>query len=210
MHSAPSRPGPETAARAESFGRNRRLLRRADYLETYSAGLRHAGRWLVFFVRPGAGQGARLGVTITKKTGSAVVRNRLRRRLRELFRRSGLFTAPVDVVVNVRPGAERADFAGAVARFRQDGPAGRRGEACVSGTSGHSPNRAALGAAWLLSCYKRFLSPLLPAACRFQPTCSEYAREAILRHGVLKGAWLSILRLSRCHPFHPGGFDPVP
>jgi ribonuclease P protein component len=94
----------------ESFGRNRRLLRRADFLETYSTGRRHVGRWLVFFVRTGAGREARLGVTITKKTGSAVVRNRLRRRLRELFRRSGLFTAVVDVVVNVRPGAERAEF----------------------------------------------------------------------------------------------------
>jgi putative membrane protein insertion efficiency factor len=69
---------------------------------------------------------------------------------------------------------------------------------------------AARAAAALLSGYKRFVSPLLPPACRFQPTCSEYAREAILRHGLPKGAWLSVLRLARCHPFHPGGFDPVP
>lgn len=69
---------------------------------------------------------------------------------------------------------------------------------------------AARCAVALLSLYKRFISPLLPPACRFQPTCSEYARESILRHGLLKGAWLSVLRLARCHPFHPGGFDPVP
>ena len=72
------------------------------------------------------------------------------------------------------------------------------------------PGLLARGAAGLLRGYKRFVSPLLPPACRFQPTCSEYARESILRHGLLKGAWLTVLRLSRCHPFHPGGFDPVP
>jgi ribonuclease P protein component len=113
MYSDPTRPGPETIVdrRPESFGRDRRILRRADYLETYSTGRRHVGRWLVVFVRPRPGVVARLGVTITKKTGSAVVRNRLRRRIRELFRRSDLFGTPQDVVVNVRPGAEATAFA---------------------------------------------------------------------------------------------------
>jgi putative membrane protein insertion efficiency factor len=58
--------------------------------------------------------------------------------------------------------------------------------------------------------YKRFVSPLLPPACRFEPTCSVYAMGAISRHGALKGSWLAFRRLMRCHPFHPGGFDPVP
>lgn len=72
------------------------------------------------------------------------------------------------------------------------------------------PGLAARAAAGLLSGYKRFLSPLLPPACRFQPTCSEYARESILRYGLLRGAWMTLRRLARCHPFHPGGIDPVP
>ena len=112
MSSDSARPGPVTdaAPRPESFGRDRRILRRAEYLETYSTGRRHAGRWLVFVVRSAAGPVGRLGVTITKKTGSSVVRNRLRRRIRELYRRSGLRESPLDVVVNVRPGAEGTVF----------------------------------------------------------------------------------------------------
>ncbi|HMM35588.1 MAG TPA: membrane protein insertion efficiency factor YidD [Thermoanaerobaculia bacterium] len=76
--------------------------------------------------------------------------------------------------------------------------------------SGPGPGPGARAAAGLLAAYKRYVSPLLPPACRFLPTCSEYAREAILRHGLPRGTWLTIRRLARCHPFHPGGFDPVP
>jgi putative membrane protein insertion efficiency factor len=57
--------------------------------------------------------------------------------------------------------------------------------------------------------YKRFLSPLLPSACRFEPTCSEYMLEAVQRHGVWRGIGLGVKRLLRCHPFCQGGFDPV-
>lgn len=58
--------------------------------------------------------------------------------------------------------------------------------------------------------YQRLISPLLPPACRFAPTCSEYAAEAITGHGVIRGIWLAALRLGRCHPFSRGGFDPPP
>lgn len=68
--------------------------------------------------------------------------------------------------------------------------------------------------AWLLALpirfYKRFISPLLPPACRFHPSCSSYALEALHKHGALRGVRLTVWRLLRCQPFHPGGFDPVP
>ena len=62
----------------------------------------------------------------------------------------------------------------------------------------------------LIRGYQIAISPLLPAMCRFQPTCSHYAIAAIETHGMLKGSWLAAARICRCHPWHPGGYDPVP
>lgn len=62
----------------------------------------------------------------------------------------------------------------------------------------------------LVRVYQRLVSPLLPPSCRFYPSCSAYAVTALERHGALRGTWLSARRICRCHPFHPGGVDPVP
>ncbi len=62
----------------------------------------------------------------------------------------------------------------------------------------------------LIELYRVLISPLFPPSCRFQPTCSQYAIEAIERFGVFRGSGLAIKRVLRCHPFHPGGYDPVP
>jgi len=62
----------------------------------------------------------------------------------------------------------------------------------------------------LIRGYQLLLSPFVGNQCRFTPTCSQYAREAVEKHGALKGSWLAIRRVSRCHPWHPGGHDPVP
>ncbi|NET30994.1 MAG: membrane protein insertion efficiency factor YidD [Cyanothece sp. SIO1E1] len=62
----------------------------------------------------------------------------------------------------------------------------------------------------LIRAYRILISPLLLPTCRFQPTCSQYALEAIERFGPWRGSWLALRRVSRCHPWHPGGYDPVP
>jgi len=73
-----------------------------------------------------------------------------------------------------------------------------------------TPSRAARVLLALLSGYRHLLSPLLGPRCRFAPTCSAYAVGAVQAHGAGHGSWLTVRRLLRCHPFHPGGHDPVP
>lgn len=72
------------------------------------------------------------------------------------------------------------------------------------------PSAAARLLMLLLTGYRNFISPLLAPRCRFYPSCSAYALEAVQVHGALRGSWLAARRLSRCHPFHAGGLDPVP
>ncbi|MCY0899663.1 MAG: membrane protein insertion efficiency factor YidD [Firmicutes bacterium] len=62
----------------------------------------------------------------------------------------------------------------------------------------------------LIRFYQRFVSPLTPPSCRYIPTCSQYAVESVSKYGAVKGLWLAAKRISRCHPFHEGGYDPVP
>jgi len=69
------------------------------------------------------------------------------------------------------------------------------------------PVLAAMGLIWA---YRTAISPLLGPACRFEPSCSAYALEALQRHGFCRGMWLTVRRIARCHPYSPGGYDPVP
>ena len=62
---------------------------------------------------------------------------------------------------------------------------------------------------FLIKLYRALISPLFPPSCRFYPTCSEYSIEALLKFGVFKGGWMSLKRVGKCHPLHPGGYDPV-
>jgi putative membrane protein insertion efficiency factor len=63
---------------------------------------------------------------------------------------------------------------------------------------------------FLITLYQKLLSPWLPPSCRYTPSCSQYAKEALLKHGLFRGLLLAVRRLARCHPFHAGGYDPVP
>ncbi|NVI90218.1 membrane protein insertion efficiency factor YidD [Actinomadura sp. BRA 177] len=76
--------------------------------------------------------------------------------------------------------------------------------------TGRRPGPVATVLILLIRAYRRFLSPLLGQQCRFHPTCSAYGLEALQVHGALRGTWLTARRIARCHPFNPGGYDPVP
>lgn len=85
----------------------------------------------------------------------------------------------------------------------------------MSGDTGSQQAEARLSATArvltaVITFYRRVISPLLGPHCRFYPTCSAYALDALRQHGALRGSWLTVRRLARCHPFHPGGIDPVP
>ena len=79
---------------------------------------------------------------------------------------------------------------------------------CILGLR-HSSNMKRILLA-MIAGYRLLISPFLGANCRFYPTCSAYAAEAVERHGAVRGSWLSLKRISKCHPWHPGGVDPVP
>ena len=182
----------------------------------------------------------RLGITVTKKVGPAVVRNRLKRQVREFFRHNvGLWPPGLDLVFIARPEAAarsnpeiRVDLTGAGARItaynpapdsrprvpKEPGPPTAAAESFGPGPESPPilelydqirsiPGRLALG---LIRIYQRLISPMLPPSCRFRPTCSSYAAQAIIVHGLAKGSYLTAKRLLKCHPFHPGGYDPVP
>jgi ribonuclease P protein component len=105
----------------EGFSRDDRLRKRREFEECYASGVRISGRFLQVFLRARSGR-PRLGISVPKRTGNAAVRNRLRRRVRELFRRQReIFgTAGMDLVVNVRPGASKASFAELSDEYRQN------------------------------------------------------------------------------------------
>src|ERR1700758_1994779 len=79
--------------------------------------------------------------------------------------------------------------------------------ACTAPAKGTVPARLLM---LPIAGYRRFISPLLGPRCRFAPSCSAYALAALAEHGAARGLWLAVKRIARCHPFHPGGYDPVP
>jgi putative membrane protein insertion efficiency factor len=151
------------------------------------------------------GSPARAGFVVPRAVGPAVTRNRVKRRLRHLLAtRLDTLPAGARVVVRALP-------ASAAAGYPDLGAALDRGLA-VARSRARDGNRQAL--VWLLvlpiRAYQLLVSPLLGPRCRFYPSCSAYAVQALRTHGPLRGTLLAVRRLLRCHPWNPGGIDPVP
>jgi putative membrane protein insertion efficiency factor/ribonuclease P protein component len=229
-----------------------RLLKRSQFLALSDRSIRpdlkiQAGSFLLLG-RNNDLRRSRLGVTVSKKVGSAVVRNRIKRQVREFFRHNAdRWPSGLDYLFIARPGAaglSRAELRADLARAGRNllersnqrppsesgpGPARSVKEPAMAVPWSNGPAQPAeeiyaflieLGrliqrglarlALLFIFVYQRCISPLAPPCCRFRPTCSSYAAQAIRFHGFWQGSWLTFRRLLKCHPWHPGGYDPVP
>lgn len=224
--------GPPTAG--FHFPKASRLLKRRQFLAMSRRQPRpdlvvNAGSFLVLGRRNDL-ERTRLGVTVTKKTAPrAVVRNRIKRQVREFFRLNvQSWPQGLDLLFIARPGAAkltgpqlRDDLTVAGRKLAARVPSRYEPEirpgpglgvksgffSSIVGVMHEWPGWLALG---VIRFYQRCVSPFTPPACRFWPTCSNYAAVAVQRHGFWRGSWLAVRRLLKCHPFHPGGYDPVP
>jgi putative membrane protein insertion efficiency factor len=175
-----------------SFRSHERIKTRAEFQEIYRKGARVHGRYSTVFVLANQLPIGRLGIAATKKLGDAVERNRAKRLIREVFRRN-----------KVAPGF---DWSSSSASYSDQS----RPLKPIIETLSSAPSVAAGLALAFLRAYKLLISPYFAGSCRFLPSCADYAQEAILRHGALRGGWLAIRRLAKCHPLGPAGCDPVP
>src|SRR5919198_518700 len=208
-----------------------RLRRRAEFVATVRGGRRRGNGAVVVHVNvvegtTGADAQPRVGFVVSRTVGGAVVRNLVRRRLQHLVReRLDRLPRGARIVVRAPPPAADRSFAelasdfdgalsGALSARRRGGkgggkPAGAPSQPTVTDVTPEPPDvrrpRSILAGALAapIVAYRRWVSPALPARCRFYPSCSAYALEAIATHGPLRGIRLAIWRLLRCHPFNP-------
>ena len=170
-----------------------------EFRRLYAKGKSAVTPTLVVYTRRIKTDGNRVGFTVTTRLGHAVTRNRVRRRLREIYRlHEAELRRGAELVVVARPRSVTAAYRELERDFLTD-------------AGGYCPVKAIL--LWLIRFYRKNISPRKPPCCRFIPTCSQYALEAIEKYGAAKGGWLAFKRICRCHPFHTGEhdfYDPVP
>ena len=180
----------------QTFPREARLVRRGEFDGVYRAGKRFSSSHFTVFVRSNELALNRFGFSIKKALGGAVVRNRIRRRLREMVRcHRQEIPEGWDIVIHPKSSVGKAPFMALSEDLMR----------LLNKLSAPTSKKVSVGvraALFALNFYKSYLSVLLAGYCRYQPTCSRYAYEAIERFGVVRGAWLGTKRLLRCHPFH--------
>ena len=173
------------------------IRRNVDFRNVIQNGKRWRGEWLKFFFE--RAERRLIGFAVPKRLGIAVLRNRTKRLMREVYRKHRWKIGDYRIVILAKTGARRVGFHELEKDFKQF--------------------LYEIGASWMifkrliltvLKYYKRWVSPVLPQACRFYPTCSDYTRQAVIKHGISKGLFFGLKRLLRCHPLSSGGYDPVP
>ena len=213
--------------------RKNRLTSGKRYAQIHRESRGRANRLLVIKSLPNELDDTRFGILVGKRIGNAVVRNRTKRRIRESLRQASVKPG-WDVVIIARRDAGKADYqqlktatenllnkSHLVYTGVRQGPGGPGDEqstpadllpVCEERSTGSfSPFEGVKKLALLsIVLYQRAVSPFLPMSCRYVPTCSHYSHEAISQHGTLKGGWLTLKRLARCHPLGGKGYDPVP
>ena len=213
--------------------RENRLTSGKRYAQIHRESKGRANRLLVIKFLPNDLNDTRFGILVGKRIGNAVVRNRTKRRIRESLRQAYVQLG-WDVVVIARRDAGKADYqqlktatedllnqSNLVHSGPRQSPGSPDDERTVNadrllvsedGSTGASSPFNGVKKLVLMSIvlYQRTVSPFLPMSCRYLPTCSHYSHEAVSRHGTLKGGWLTLKRLARCHPLGGKGYDPVP
>ncbi len=196
-----------------------RLHRSDDITRTLRQGRKHGSRHLVTHVRFSTGPDlgpARAAFAVSKSVGNSVVRHRITRQLRAAILPLLQQLPPgTDIVVRALPAAATAQYPQLVADLERClGRYVSAADTDPSRTGGSvlfflgTPLRLLL--VGLVMAYRTVISPILPPTCRFHPSCSAYALESLQVHGAAKGAVLAGWRILRCHPWTPGGLDPVP